>query len=52
MCLHRHYHAGLVHVGCEAWDNTLDSIDACLMVMCLSMGLIKVAARKKRLLVQ
>jgi hypothetical protein len=47
-----HYHAGLVHVGCEAWDDALDSFHACLVVPCSVVGPIAVAARKKSLLVR
>jgi hypothetical protein len=50
-CLRAHYHAGLVHAGCEAWD-TLDLFDTCLVVPCLAAGPIAVAARKKGLLVR
>jgi hypothetical protein len=51
LCLRMHYNAGLVHAGCEAWDNSLDLFDACLVVPCSAAGPIAVAARKKGLLV-
>ena len=51
-CLRAHYYAGLVHAGCEAWDDALDSFHACLVVPCSSVGPIAVAARKKGLLVR
>jgi hypothetical protein len=51
-CLRAHYHAGLVHAGCEAWDDARDSFDACLVVPCSAAGPIAVAARKKGLLVR
>ena len=49
-----HYFAGLVHVGCENWDDALDSFSACLVVPngVVGVGDIAVAARKKGLLVR
>ncbi|KAL3792711.1 hypothetical protein ACHAW5_005816 [Stephanodiscus triporus] len=51
-CLRAHYHAGLVHLGCEAWDDALDSFHACLVLPCSVVSSIAVAARKKGLLVR
>ena len=51
-CLRAHYYAGLVHAGCEAWDDALDSFHACLVLPCSFVGPIVVAARKKGLLVR
>ncbi len=51
-CLRAHYNAGLVHAGCKAWDDALDLLNACIVVSCLAVGLIAVAARKKGLLVR
>jgi hypothetical protein len=51
-CLCAHYNAALVHTRCEAWDDALDSLGACLMVPCSAVGLLAAAARKNGLLVQ
>lgn len=51
-CLRAHYHAGLVHLGCEAWDDALDSFHACLVLPCSVVSPMAIAARKKKLLVR
>lgn len=50
--LRAHYYAGLVHLGCENWHEALDSFSACMVVPCLTVSPIAVAARKKGLLVR
>jgi hypothetical protein len=47
-----HYNAGLIHVGCESWDDALDSFHSCLVVPTAVVDVIAVAARKKGLLVR
>lgn len=51
MYLRYHYYAGLVHIGCDDWNSSLDSFYLCLTIPCQAVSAISVAARKKSLLV-
>jgi hypothetical protein len=52
MYLRYHYYAGLVHIGCDDWNSSLDSFYLCLTIPCQSLSAISIAARKKSLLVE
>mmetsp|Transcript_6985 Transcript_6985/g.11400 ORF Transcript_6985/g.11400 Transcript_6985/m.11400 type:complete len:661 (-) Transcript_6985:36-2018(-) len=51
MYLRYHYYAGLVHIGCDDWNASLDSFYLCLTIPCQTVSAISIAARKKSLLV-
>ena len=52
MYLRYHYYAGLVHIGCDDWNSSLDSFYLCLTIPCQAVSAISIAARKKSLLVE
>lgn len=52
MYLRYHYYAGLVHIGCDDWNSSLDSFYLCLTIPCQTVSAISIAARKKSLLVE
>ena len=52
MYLRYHYYAGLVHIGCDDWNSSLDSFYLCLTIPCQTVSAVSIAARKKSLLVE
>ncbi len=52
MYLRYHYYAGLVHIGCDDWNSSLDSFYLCITIPCQAVSAISIAARKKSLLVE
>mmetsp|Transcript_17703 Transcript_17703/g.27764 ORF Transcript_17703/g.27764 Transcript_17703/m.27764 type:complete len:689 (+) Transcript_17703:90-2156(+) len=52
MYLRYHYYAGLVHIGCDDWNSSLDSFYLCMTIPCQAVSAISIAARKKSLLVE
>ena len=52
MYLRYQYYSGLVHIGCDDWNSSLDSFYLCLTIPCQTVSAISIAARKKSLLVE